>query len=464
MPSTAVTTIDVFAVEGLSIAFDADALDPAPAWTRIDNLDGVTIQRVEIKRGRPDEKQKTAIGELIAYGTDRNGTLDPTNPSSPFWDAGVTKLDPVKQAAFASKNPVTDTWWTRFMGKIDELEYEIDVSGKFATFTLRLVDDLDIFTDAEIIPDAAGNTVPSENTGDVYYEPAQVDDRIRAAIADSATAFLAQAWPPERLRIFSGNVVVQGKGYSAREPLISVIDEAADAEFAGGAANRFVDRLGVFTFHGRYARFHPDVTAYGIGHWKLGDVQAFNADSDTAVITQPFKFTRGKANLINAALVTPQGIREEDIGAQFVYDSPSIAKYGPRSVSYEDLLTLRGDEGTPLDMRDETKLMGQYQVDSFKKPQNRPGTITIISLPPDSPRAPAIWALLSEIDLSDLAHLITTHPGGGGFDDDYFVEQINETHLPRKGENGGDLVTMQLDVSPRAYFDPASFGDDSPGA
>jgi hypothetical protein len=460
MPSTASTTIDVFAVEGLSIAVDSDALTAAPAWTRIDNLDGVTVARVEIKRGRPDEKEKTAIGELTAIGVDRNGWLDPTNPFGPFWDAGVgdTKLDPVKQVGFAVKNPLTDDWWTRFMGHVDELEYEIDVSGKFARFTLHCVDALDIITDAEVVPDQAGNIAPGESVGDVFYEAAQVDDRLLAVMADTATALLAQAWPPERLRIFSGNVVVQGKSYSAGEPMISVVDEACDAEFPG-AANRYIDRLGVFTFHGRYARFHPDVVAYGIGHWKLGDAQAFAFDPDVAVITQPFKFTRGKTNLINAALVTPNGIKPEDVAGQFVYDTTSLGKYGPRSVSFPNLITLRGDEGSPLGANAETKQVGQYYVDNFKRPQNRPGTITITAVPADDLRAPAIWALLCRIDLSDLAHLTTTHPGGGGIDADFFVEQISETHLPRKGENGGDRVEMQLEVSPRAYFDTDPFSD-----
>jgi len=442
--------------EGFSLALDAAPLDADPVWTRIDNLDGVTIQSVDIERGRSDETEKTAIGTMTVRGTDRIGALDPTNTTGPYYG----KLDPVKQVIFAAWNPVTDEWFTRFRGYWDELTYTIHPSGKFATFVLECVDALDILDDAEIVPDQAGNTVPVESSGDVFYEGAQVDDRIRAAIADAATALFGVQWPSGLLSIFSGNVAVQGTVYAGGTTQLTVIQEAADAEFPC-VANFFADRIGRLSFRGRYSRFHPDVEAYGIGHWYIGDDAAATDDSTYARMAQPFSFARGKANLLNAVLSYPKGIAPADTGAQMASDSTSISTYGVRSTSFPDLITAAGDETSPLDAKDETKLYGTYMVDNYKTPHDRPGTITVQSLPPADALAAAIWALLKDIELSDLATLKTIHPGGGGFDNvDFFVEKITEHHVPRRGEEGGDQITMQLEVSPRAYYDTNPFTGD----
>lgn len=442
--------------EGLNIAAEAAPLDADPTWSRIDNIDGVTVSSVDIVRGRNDETEKTAVGTLTARGVDRVGALDPTNGGSPF----DGDLNPVKQILFSFWDPVGEAWATRFRGYWDQLTYEIHPSGKFATWQLDCVDALDILNDAEVVPDQAGMTVPTESAGDVFYTGQQVDDRIRAAIADAATSVFGVDWPSELLRIFSGNVAVQGTIYAAGTTLLEVIQEAVDAEFPG-IANFYVDLIGRLTFHGRYARFHPDVPDYDIGHWKLGDGAAFAADDTVCVIQSPFSFTRGKANLVNAALSTPKGIAPADIAAQLVSSSLSIGSYGVRSVAFTDLITESGDETIPLSAKDETKLYSSYWVDNFKDPQNRPGTITIGSVPPDDVRAAAIWPVLAGIDLSDLATLKTTHPGGGGFNNvDFFVEKIIENHKPRRGEDGGDLIQLQLEVSPRAYFDENPFTGD----
>ena len=70
------------------------------------------------------------------------------------------------------------------------------------------------------------------------------------------------------------------------------------------------------------------------------------------------------------------------------------------------------------------------------------------------PRPPATWALLCNVDISDIVHLTTTHGGGGGFDDDFYVEGIHYQARP-----GGVIpyVELTLDVSPRGYYDDNPF-------
>src|SRR6478735_10315086 len=102
--------------QGLAIAFDAAPLDSAPTWTRIDSqvANGLHVNHIQIKRGRPSERDKTSIGTMTVNLIDTAGRVDPTNLTTPY--AG--KLDPTKQIAFALQNPVTLVWGTLFRGFI----------------------------------------------------------------------------------------------------------------------------------------------------------------------------------------------------------------------------------------------------------------------------------------------------------------------------------------------------------
>jgi hypothetical protein len=437
------------AINGVAIAFDAAALTASPTWTRIDTIPHVSVQRWEIHRGRPTERDKTSVGSATITGIDTNGVLDPTNSGGTFYG----KLNPVKQAGIALQNPVTSTWSTLYRGFVGDWNYELDTSEKFLTFDLSLVDALDILGDAEVIPDTAGNTVPAESTGDVYYTGQQVDDRIKAALADAALSAGVTEWPAGLMTIFTGNVAVQGTVYSPRTPILQVIDDAADAEFPG-VANRYVSKDGIVTFHGRYARFNPSNVSYGIQTWKVGDEAAFVSDSATAVISA-LRFTRGKTNLINAALATPNGIADADIAGQFVSDATSIAAYGARSVAFENLITGGGDELVPLSALAEVKQYATYYVDNYKDPRTRVSQIEFRPSGTSGTRATALWALACGIELGDIVSLKTTHPGGGGFNEDFFVEGISYTAVPMKASY--PELTVTLDVSPKAYYDTDPF-------
>jgi len=62
-----------------------------------------------------------------------------------------------------------------------------------------------------------------------------VDDRIIQAIAETD-------WPASRTRIFTGNIIVQETTYSPGESILTVIDDAAEAEFPG-VTLRFIETV-----------------------------------------------------------------------------------------------------------------------------------------------------------------------------------------------------------------------------
>jgi len=429
-------------IEGLCLAFTDGPLVAAPDWTRIDNRTDIRPNRIRISRGRRSERDKVSIGTLTANGTDKSGGLDPTNATGPF--AG--DLDPIKQSGYGLYNPIADTWATVFRGHLADIDpYTIDVSARYATFQLNLVDALDLLTDAMMIADQAGNTVPSESIGDVFYTGQQVDDRIRALIADAATAAFGVVWPSALLQIFSGNVPVQGTEYSSGNSILAGIGDAQDAEFPL-FANFFAAKDGVLTFHGRFARSNPSM--YGIPTWVCGDIPAWLAD-DTVAVIQKLTLARGKTNLINNALISPKGILDKDLAGQAVMDPTSIGLYGVRSLPpIENLITDGGDEPSPLTANEETKEYGTDIVTAFSTPRTRVSQLVFTTPPLTDARGGPVWALAQGVDLGHVIQLTTTHPGGGGFTNEMLiVEGITFDIAPMQGEMTN--FTLTLDCSPQ---------------
>lgn len=451
----------------VGIAFNNNPLDANPSYTYLTDQAGVSVQRIETKRGRADERSKVDTGTATITGIDTSGILDPTNTGGRFYGSGDgnygNPLDPIRQAIIEIQNPVTLDWNAIFQGFVGDWTYDLDPSENFISWQLDLVDALDIFDAAEVVPDSAGNTVPQESVGDCYYTGQACDDRILAAIADTATTLFKVSWPTTRLRIFSGNVWLQGIPYPARTTMLQVIQDAGDGEFPG-VGIFFVAADGTVTFHGRYARFQVEnYTQYAIQIWKAGDANAFTTDSGTAVVAT-LEFIRGKTNLINAALCYPTGIAQTDIAAQLAADLPSIQTYAPRSISFENLIT-EGGQNDGKTAKQETLEYGQYYVDNFKYPRTRVSKVTFRSVGPSEvlpgetgARGPALWGLIAgdasrhPIDLSDVLRLTTAHPGGGGFQDDQsFVESVAYTITPLNDEFSN--VQVECDLSPRAYYD-----------
>jgi hypothetical protein len=452
---------------GVSVAFDDPPLQSDPFWTRIDTLDGCRVRGWTIDRGRSTEFDKTGTGTAVIRIVDRQGLFDPTNPSSPY----NGKLTPGKQAAVALQNPTgAHAWFTLFRGFIETWTYQLDPTRQYMELELQLVDGFALLARAQLrvgidgllpVPaGAAGNVVYGETTG-------TLSDRITAILDDAG-------WPADLavigVDVFSGNVQVGPKAYGPGTSALDALWDAADAEFPG-VANLWVSKEGHLVFHGRQARFQPDVAEYGINQRTVGDPSATSHDP-TVVPVAELEWVNGQDNLVNAASATPQGIglgsnwrqlnpgppNNDDVAGQYVKDDTSIDAYGLRSVTYDQLQTIKGI-ATGNNSMVETKLFADYYVQNYKTPAPRVSRMVFKSRRPDDVLGTALWGHLCACEISDLLTLKTRHPGGGGFDTDFYVEGLHYTGSPGSPDVPV-IVELTLDVSPRAHYTTNPFPGD----
>jgi hypothetical protein len=441
------------------IAFDDPTLEPSPAWTRIDSHPHL-VTSYTIDRGRQYELDRTDTGRATVQVADPTGILDPTNPFGPFWDDTLhdTKIRPLLQATLGRWNPVTETWHTRYRGFIEEMDYDFDPSQQVNRLTVTLVDIFEILSAIEMVPGSFGDTPPEGSEGQIFFDNAQMGDRMKAVLDDAGI-------PPAFYVVFTGNVWLFETTFSPAESAMDVIQQAADAEFPG-VSNVYTDRLGRLVAHGRLAKFDPAGVLAGDGvpdvwdwhHWQAGDGEAVNADPANWAQLRQFAFNRGLSKIINQALATPINIADEDVAAQTVQDTDSIALYGIRSWSAQNLLTQRGilPVGTGTTALEETRYFATYYVDNMATPKNRVTTCGFRTMAPYQVGAAETWRLLSLVDISDQVDITVGSPGGGGFIlEPYYVEGIHEQVQPL-GETYDD-VTLTLDLSPKAFYDTNPF-------
>lgn len=456
----------------IGLAFDSTTLDPTPTWTYITETDSL-VASYEITRGRQYEFDKTDTGTAKITINDRDGVLDPTNTTGPYFGL----IEPLVQVQIELWNPVASEWSSRFRGFVEGYDYVVapftrqntggDTVGN-TRLEISCVDLFAILTAIEMQPDGtfgdAPPTTPVDVTGNIFFDNAAAQDRITQVLGNAAidTAFFV---------VFTLNVNLQETVYSPSQNVLEVIQDAVDAEFPT-VSNAYCDRFGRFAVHGRLAKFDPAGVSAGAGpdawdfhEWKVGDGKAIAASpSDTAQI-RTFAFNRGWDKVFNYALCTPKDIPAADIAAQVSQDAVSIAKFGFRSWSAESLIigALTGDPltNTPagtltgLNALDETKLYADFVVANYASPRNRITDITIKSLRPDDSRATTTWDLLCNIDISDLVAAYVSGPGDAPTEyifngDEFFVEGIRETATPLVPEYA--MVTTTLDLSPRGYF------------
>jgi hypothetical protein len=446
-------------IQGFSVAFEDDMLDPDPTWTRLDDDAGL-VASYSIRRGRVDELQKTGTGTAVVELNDVDGLFDHSNVLSPFFTSGIDG----KQAGLALWNPVDAEWETLFRGFIDAYQFEVDPSGVVTRVEVELVDGLDYLAGVELAPGTAGHTPPPGSEGDVFYENAEVDVRI-------ATILENTGWPTGPLStIFSGNVEVKSVVYPPGTSALAALEDAADAEFPG-VANIYVDRKGVVTFHGRHARFDIAGTIDGLEpgvwdwhNWRAGDGSITSIDTSYAQIRR-LGYSRSRKSIINAAMALPdrngeKALTAAEIEGQIEAHPTSIEKYGVHSWSAENLLTAR-QLGTVISPTNndltETKKFADYYLANYAVPQSRITQLGFRSISPDDSRGPATWRLLTGVEVSDVVTLKTDHPGGGGFDQDFFVEGITYEVRPLRPEYAD--VTLSLDVSARSHYADDPFDD-----
>jgi hypothetical protein len=434
--------LDVFNWEGLSVAPGSTLKTVLPSWTRLDNAGGgLRLSSVEIRRGRQDEFEQTETGTMTATFNDRNSDLDPTS------------VDYISRPlAFAVRNPVTDTWHPRFRGAVDDHEYELDPSGLVkGTVTLEAVDALDYFSNFHLHPNPngvgpPGDPPPARSTGFVFYEDTLVTGpqiRINQALADCE-------FPSGLTSIFTGNVNVLEAKYSPGESILSVMRDAADAEFPG-IGNLFVDKYGVVCFHGRNARFDPTGTAATATHW---DFHSWTAGTGGIQIRPPFSVASSRRPLRNQAMAYPSDMRAKDRLTQVVEDLASIAAHGGRSWEATDLMTkdgiVTGNTGP-----EECLAFAQYIINNYASPAPRVSQLSFKALWPSDIRGPDLWEFVTQVDVSDQIVLTREFPGGGGIAaETYFVEGISETwrYGVKDLDTGFPFLDMTLDLSPATYW------------
>lgn len=435
---------------GVSVAPGDTLLTVSPTWERLDNRDDLRLARIEIHRGRQDEFERTDTGTATLTFKDRNGVLDPTNLSGPFGDLTSRPI------GIALRDPVTDVWWPRFRGVIEDYSYSLSPSQRVAEVTLSCVDALEYFAGYEMVPGNAGHPLPDvdDAEGQIFYDNTlgTADDRVHLALDDCN-------WPALGLRaIFSTNVRLRETTYSAGQSILEVLQDCADAEWPNVGVF-YIDAAGFACLHGRFARFDPDTVIssspgihWPFHRWKAGDGAAIALDDEYAQIRPPYGFQRGRAQIRNSALCYPAGTLPKNIPAATV-DAASIAVHGTRSWSATDLVVLEGVTTGNTGLA-ECAAYSAYIVANYGQPANRVDRVSLKSLRPTDRRAEATWALLTRVDLNDFLQLSVTHPGGGFVNDEHVVEGINYTITPLVGdlETGYPMINLDLDLSPQIYW------------
>ncbi len=438
------------AIQGVCIAFDSPALTETPDWVRLDDPGGpFIVTEYTIDRGRSYELDKTGTGTATITLIDRNGYFDPTNTGGPFFG----KLDPMKQVAIGLHNPVLDTWSTIYRGFTSRWEYDMYQTEDYATVTIECVDGMDVLAAAEMVPDETplwGDIPPVASTGNIYFPPSDEG----SAVANRINRVLNRlGWPNGLREIFTGNVKIKRTVYEPRATVLRVIQDAADAEFPG-VANVYLQKNGYLTFHGRFARFNPTDANYHISTWKLGDLAAVDADATRAPIFD-LAFDRDKEKIINHAIATPEGIADEDLIFGFDLDEASIDTYGYRSISFENLLT-DGGHATGFDDINECSLFAIYYVNNYATPRTRVNTVTLKTSVGTGPAfADRLWRVVCGVDVSDRIDLVTTHHGGGGFNEHFYVEGVHYNARPLNDQYLD--VECTLDLSPASHYDSNPF-------
>ncbi len=437
------------------------------------------ISSIEIERGRSFELDRVDVGRATITAHDLDGTLDPTNPTSPFWNIveDHTRLQPLKQARISMWNPITHAWHTRYRGFVEAWSYEYDPSQRFQTMTITLVDLFEIVQTVEMFPGFFGHTCPPEHAGNVFFEDTATSPpghgmqvRVYAILKPGGygtPATLGGCGIPDAFFVvFSGNVELHESTYSPATSAMDAIQEAVDAEFPG-VGNIYCDRNGVLQVHGRFARFDPVGTAaatagWDFNDWAAGDGAVVGTGPTTHAHIRAFGISRDLGKVINQATASPisaldGAAYETKVLAQTVENTTSKGHYGIRPWSVSNLATKLGVTDGNIDDWDETKLFGQYYVDNYHAPEDRVTSITFRSSALDAIGTAANWDFLCRCDLNDRVYVSIGAAGGGGYlDEPYFIEGIHETIVPM-GPDAFDNVTLTLDLSPAAYFVDSPF-------
>lgn len=439
------------------MAFGADTLDPTPEWTDV-TVHNNLVSDFTIDRGRTFELDQTDTGRAAVTINDVDNLFD-TFGTGPY--AG--SVEPLTQIKCDLHDPCSGSWATIYKGYVTDYEYDIDPSERMVRVNLACADAFEILAATAMQPDSVttfGDPPPITARGSVFFDNAsEVRGRIYQVLGNAG-------WPSELMNIFSGNVSLYESTYTPGESVLTVLQDAADSEFPG-IGNLYVDKRGVLTFHGRFAKFRPSVVIannpgidWDFRQFKAGDGAAVLASpSDTAQI-RALTYTRGVAHIVNFASASSITTKEKNMKGQNVKNSTSIGLYGYRTWSRPNLFTEHGTS-TGNNSDDECKLFAQYYVDNYAAPRERISQLQFRSLAPWDDRAAPNWDLLCNADISDHIAVWADWTGGGTFfNEGFYIEGVHYDIKPlRNTPDDADSyadVTMTLDLSPDSYY-PADY-------
>ena len=141
------------------IGLDDPAMDPTPAWTRIDDEPNL-VSGIEITRGRQTEFDQTDTSTAVVHLNDTNGDFDPDNTASPYFG----KLDG-SQIMLQLHNPISDNWVTQWRGVIDDYGWDLHPSQLLSNIQISCVDAFAYLAEVEMIVGLFGQPPPSRVGG-----------------------------------------------------------------------------------------------------------------------------------------------------------------------------------------------------------------------------------------------------------------------------------------------------------
>lgn len=441
----------------LNIAFDDTVLETSPTWTRIDS--DYVVQSITVSRGRSFELDAMNTGTCRIRLVDTDGSFDPTYTGGPFYGL----LDPYKQVQVGLPDAAGTSWLPVYRGYVSSWQYELHPSGNMGFVDIECVDLLDLLAGVELAADGSfGDSVTG--SGDIVYSAitatTAVQTRITQVLNEVAAASGLVSWPSALRNIYTGNVGLFARTYTTRTSALTVIQEAAEAEFPGGVAAFWASKSGVASFRGRYARFDYTNPDYSVDEWSVGDLAAAVASPTTVVpVSQPLVWSRDKENIYTAASAVPtttEGLVEltdTDRAGNYVIDDAAAATYGLRTWAAEDLATRNG--AGPTTALEETRLFADYYLANYAQPRTRVGTLTVRPQSPAGVHGDATWDLLQGVELGDYLEVTTSHVAGGFTAQPFFVEGVGYTIAPMAAAH--PEVTLTLDVSPASYWDSNPF-------
>jgi len=418
------------------VALGQGPMVASPTWTRYDTLTNCRCAGFDIDRGRQSEFDRTDTGTARVYFHDRAGTIN---------DSALVGL----QIQLQVQNPVTSAWVPQFRGVIDDITYEVDPSGVVSNVQMECVDMFDFLGGVEMVPGVFGDVPPAGMGGVVFYEDGPVNDRITSLLVDAGV-------PSALYTVFTGNVDVWETLYDPGDSVLVAIRDACDAEFPG-IANCYIDKTGVFQFHGRFARFDPDTVSASASGWDFNRWEAATVEDvgTTRAQIRAFSFNRPRSRIYNAAVSWPRNgsngevFNQNNITSQISMDATSITNYGYRGWSARDLIIrrLKLSEGTSSGA-EQCRLFADFITANYAVPRTNIQTVTMKSLRPADSRATATWSTMLGMDISDIVALTVDEAGLAA--EDYYVEGV---HMAvRQGPPEFDVVEVTPNLTPFAYY------------